>query len=85
VFDSNNHGRKTKEVHSYYYVTTNKQKYFFLLRDYPVDANNSDNIGLYSLLVVKKEYETKIWDGNQKIIYDGNQKIPYVGIYIPLE
>ena len=85
VFESNNYGHKTKEVSSYYYVNTDKQKYFFLLRDYPVDTDHPDNVGLYMLLVVKAEDEEKLWDGDQKILYDGNQKISHAGIYIPVE
>lgn len=85
VFESNSHGHKTKEVSSYYYVNTDKQKYFFLLRDYPVDTDHPDNVGLYMLLVVRAEDEEKIWDKSQKIIYDGNKKISHFGIYIPIE
>lgn len=85
VFESNDHGHKKKEVSSYYYVKTDKQKYFFLLRDYPVDTDHPDNVGLYMILVVKAEDEEKIYDGDQKILYDGNEKISHAGIYIPLE
>lgn len=85
VFESNNYGHKKKEVSSYYYVNTNKQKYFFLLRDYPVDTNHPDNVGLYMLLVVKAKDEEKIYDGDKKILYDGDKKISHAGIYIPLE
>ena len=85
VFESNDHGHKTKEVSSYYYVNTDKIKYFFLLRDYPVDTDHSNNVGLYMLLVVKAEDEANIWDGDQKILYDGDKKISHAGIYIPLE
>lgn len=85
VFESNNYGHNKKEVNSYYYVNTDKQKYFLLLQDYPVDADHPNNVGLYMLLVVKAEDEEKIYDGNQKILYDGNQKISHAGIYIPLK
>ena len=85
VFTSNDYGHKTKQINSYYFVNTDKQKYFFLLRDYSVDTDNSDNVGLYLLLVVKEEDEEKIWDENQKILYDGDQKISRVGIYLPLK
>lgn len=85
VFESNDYGHKTKEVSSYYDVNTDLQKYFFLLRDYPVDTDHPDNVGLYMLLVVKAEDEEKIWDGDQKIIYDGDQKLSHAGIYIPIE
>jgi len=85
VFESNEHGRKTKQINSYYDVSTDKQKYFFLMRDYPVDTEHPDNVGLYLLLIVKSEDEEKIWDGEQKIIYDGKVKIPRVGVYLPIK
>jgi hypothetical protein len=84
VFESNNHGHQTKEVSSYYYINTDKQKYFFLLRDYPVDTDHSDNVGLYMLLVVKAEDEKNIYDGDKKILYDGNRKLSHAGIYLPI-
>ncbi|WBW98150.1 DUF5104 domain-containing protein [Oceanirhabdus sp. W0125-5] len=85
VFESNNNGHKIKEVSSYYYVNTDKKKYFFLLEDYPVDTEHPNNVGLYMLLVVKAEDRKKIYDGEQKILFDGRKRIPRVGIYIPFE
>jgi hypothetical protein len=85
VFESNDYGHKKKEVSSYYYVNTDKHKFFFLLRDYPVDTDHPDNVGLYMLLVIRAEDEEKIYDGDQKILYDGDQKISHAGIYIPVE
>lgn len=85
VFESNDHGHVKKEVSSYYYVNTDKQKYFFLLQDYPVDTDHPDNVGLYLLLVVKSEDREKIYDGDKKILYDGNKDIPRVGIYLPIK
>lgn len=85
VFESNDHGHKKKEVSSYYYINTDKQKYFFLLQDYPVDTDHPDNVGLYMLLVVKAEDREKIYDGNQKILYDGDKEISHTGIYIPIK
>ncbi len=85
VYDSNDYGHKIKEVNSYYLVNTDKQKYFFLLRDYPVDTDHPDNVGLYLLLAVRAEDEEKIWDGDNKIIYDGDKKLSHAGIYLPIE
>lgn len=84
VFTSIDNGHKTKRINSYYFVNTDKQKYFFLLTDHSVDTNNSDNVGLYLILVVKAEDEEKIWDENQKILFDGNKELSRVGIYLPL-
>ncbi len=85
VFESNDHGHVKKEVSSYYYVNTDEEKYFFLLKDYPVDTDHSDNVGLYLLLVVKAEDREKIYDGSQKILYDGKKKISHAGIFLPLK
>lgn len=65
-------------------MTTDKQKYFFLIDDYPIDTDHPDNVGLYLLLIVKAEDRLKIYDGDQKILYDGDKEIPRAGIYIPL-
>lgn len=67
VSDSISDGIKKKEVRSYYYVITNKQKYFFLLHDHPVDTENTENVGLYMLLVIKVEDEEYFWDNKNKI------------------
>ncbi len=85
VFESNDHGEKKKEVSSYYYVNTDKQKYFFLLEDYPIDTDHPDNVGLYLLLAVKAEDREKIYDGTQKILYDGKIKLSHAGIYLPIK
>ncbi|MCR6546226.1 DUF5104 domain-containing protein [Dehalobacterium formicoaceticum] len=85
VFDSNDNGHKKKEVSSYYYVNTDKERYFFLLDDCTVDTDQPDNVGLYLLLVVKAEDREKIYDGDQKIIYDGYKRLTHAGIYIPLK
>jgi hypothetical protein len=85
VYESNDYGHKKKEVSSYYYVNTDKQRYFFLIRDYPIDTDSPDNVGIYLLLIVRAEDEEKIWDESQKILYDGNKKLSRAGIYIPIK
>jgi len=85
VFESNNYGHRTKQVNSYYYVMTEKQKIFFLIRDFPVDTDNPDNVGLYLLLAVRAENEEKIYDADQKVLYDGEEKLSRAGIYIPFD
>ena len=85
VFEENNYGHVKKEVNSYYYVNTDKQKYFFLLKDYPVYTDHPDNVGLYLFLVVKAEDREKIYDGDEKILYDGDKKLSPAGIYLPIK
>ena len=85
VSESNNYGHKKREVNSFYFLTTDTQKYFFLITDFPIDDDNPDNVGLYLLLVVKSEDREKIYDGDYKILYDGDNDIIRSGIYIPFE
>ena len=59
----------------YYYVTTDNQKYFFLIKEYPVDTDHPENVGFYLLLIVHEEDRLNIYDGEQKILFDG--KIEY--------
>ena len=83
VFDSNDRGKVTKKVHSYYYVDSDKDRYFILLRDYPVDTKTADNVGLHLLLVVKADDRLKIYDKDQKILFDGDKDIHRTGVYVP--
>ena len=85
VHETNDYGHKTKEVSSYYYVNTDKQKYYFLLEDNPVDTDHPNNVGLYMLLVVKADDRLKVYDQDQKILYNGDQEITHAGVYIPLK
>ena len=85
VFDSKDKENVKKKISAYYYVTTDKQKYFVLFDDYPADTAHPDNVGLYLLLVVRAEDEYKIWDGSQKILFDGKIDIPRAGIYLPIK
>lgn len=85
VTDANDYGKKSKEIHSYYYVSTENQTYFFMLWDCPINTKDINEEGLYMLLVVKESDEADIWDESNKIIYDGNKKLSHAGIYIPIE
>ena len=85
VFESIQDGNKVKEIHSYYLVNTENQEYFFLLVDYPVDTDHPENVGLYTLLVVREEDHYEIYDKSNKIIYDGDKKLTHAGIYLPIE
>lgn len=85
VFKSNHYGHNKKEINSYYYVTTDKGKYYFLFEDFPVDTDHPDNVGLYLLLVVKAEDRLKVYDHSQKILFDGEQEISRSGIYLPIK
>lgn len=57
--------------------------------DVPTDTSSPNNVGLYLLLVVKAEYEEKIWDEKEKILYtivNGEiEEIPHFGIYLPFK
>lgn len=55
VDETNNYGHKTKQHYSMYYVNTDKQEYIFYLIECTVDSDNPENIGLYTLRVIKAE------------------------------
>ena len=55
------------------------------LRNYPIDSINSNNEGLYMILIVREENEEDIWDTSKGIMYDGNKKLNQPGVYIPIE
>jgi hypothetical protein len=55
VYETTDHGHKTKKFNSMYYVNTDKQKYIFYLIEWTVDTDHPDNVGLYTLRVIKAE------------------------------
>jgi len=69
-------GNKMKELKSWFDVVTDKESYIFFLLDYPVDTFDSNNVGLYSLRVVKTSEE-------DTLTYWTDMKI--AGIYKPEE
>lgn len=77
VSETNNYGHKTKEVKSFYNVDTDKQEYLFFLLEYTVDTDHPDNVGLYTLRVIKAE------DKETQFGYWQDMKI--AGIYKPEE
>lgn len=70
-----NHGKKKVELKSWFSVITDEEKYMFFTLDYPQDTFDSDNVGLYTLRVVKE------CDKDTQMTYWQDMKIP--GIYIP--
>ena len=77
IGETNNHGHKVKESKAFYNVDTDKQKYLFFLLEYTVDTDNLDNIGLYTLRIIKAE------DKETQFGYWQDMKI--AGIYKPEE
>lgn len=68
-------GEKTTQSISWYDVTTDEVAYVFFTIECVEDTKNPDNIGLYTLAVVKKSEE------DSKLTYWQDMQIP--GIYIP--
>ncbi len=77
VNESIDNGQITKEYVSSYYVDTDQQAYLFLLIEYTVDTDHPDNVGLYTLRVIKAADE-----GNQ---FGYWQEMKIAGIYQPEE
>lgn len=68
-------GEKNTQSISWYDVMTDKMTYVFFIIECVEDTKNSDNIGLYTLRVVKKSEE------DSKLTYWQDMQVP--GIYIP--
>jgi hypothetical protein len=85
VSKSANYGEIVKEVSSYYFVKTDKGSYFFLINDFPVDDVNSNNEGLYMVLVVLAENRLDIFEPENEILYIDGEKVRTPGIYLPIK
>ena len=75
--DTINDGYRTQEIKTWYKVETDIQTYLFFLLDYTRDDKHPDNVGLYSLRVIKAE------DKDTQFTYWQDMIIP--GIYNPNE
>ncbi len=78
-----NHGKTVKEVDSFYNIETETESYFFLLNDFPVDEENSNNEGINMLLVVREENHDDIYE--EGILYKDGKGINPPGIYLPIQ
>ena len=64
--DSNSDGIIKSELKGFYRVTTDKEKYIIFFIDQLVDTENTDNVGLYMLQIIKLEDREKYFDwGNE--------------------
>lgn len=79
------YGKQTKEMWPSFYISTEKQKYYVVLRYFPIDSITPENEGLYMILIVKDKNRMDVWDETKKIMYDGDKKLSHAGIYIPIE
>lgn len=61
VYETINYGHKTMQLYSTYYVNTDIQEYIFDLIECIVDSDNLENIGLYTLRVIKAEDEETLF------------------------
>lgn len=62
-------GRHWKCMDSTYDVETSKQKYRFAIQDFTIDTADPDNVGIYSLYIIKMEDDT-----DQNFAYRGDGK-----------
>ena len=60
VYDSTEAGGKTKRLVTWYTLDTEEQTYLVLLVDYPIDTIDPQNAGLYAILVLRAEDESKL-------------------------
>jgi len=55
AYEDRNYGDIQKELDSTYDVTTSKQKYRFAIKEFTADTVNPDNVGIWSLYIIKME------------------------------
>lgn len=75
VSEKVDYGDKIKEVKTWYYVDTEKQKYLAFLFEYSAYTGHPDKVGLYALRLIKAEDKETQFESSK------NMKIP--GIYRP--
>jgi len=75
--ESIDHGKRTKNSCSWYYIDTDSEKYFIAFLEYLIDTENPEKIGLYMIYVVKAE------DEGQFRGFGPDTR--YAGIYTPEE
>jgi len=73
---SNDYGIRTAGSSYWFYVYTENDKYLFFLKEYTIDTENPENIGLYMLQVIKAEDKETQFDG-------GGPNTRCAGIYMP--
>lgn len=73
--ETNEYGIKTKKVRSFYKVETDVESYLVFLFEITEDTNNPENLGVYSLRVIREEDRDAQFTSWQDMV------IP--GIYMP--
>jgi len=63
-----NYGERQKRLDSTYDVETTEGKYRFAIEDYIIDTANPENVGIYSLYIIKAE------DTDEQMAYRGDEK-----------
>ncbi len=72
--ETNENGIKTKKVRSFYEVETNVEKYLVFLFEVAVDTNNPENLGVYSLRIIRAEDEDTHFKSWQEMVISGIYK-----------
>ncbi len=55
VSETNDHGKKTKEMKTWYNVKTDSNKYVVFILEYTEDTEHAENLGVYALRIVNEE------------------------------
>ncbi|GKX29601.1 hypothetical protein SH1V18_20810 [Vallitalea longa] len=72
-----NYGAKIKDIKSFYEVETDEENYLVFIMEYTEDTDHPDNVGVYTLRIIKAE------DKETEFTYWQDMAIP--GIYMPEE
>lgn len=71
VFDSAENGSITKQLITWYYLSTQEQNYLLLLVDYPIDTIDPENVGVYAMRILKEEDENKLTGALEDCVVPG--------------
>lgn len=82
-FDSSDSDYKIKLIKSYYYMSTNSEKYFILIENYAINTKNIDNQGVKCLIIVKADDRQKVFDRSENILFNETGRIDRYGVFIP--
>ena len=59
-YDSSGEHGRIKELIFWYGLTTDKEEYMVYFYDVPVDTSGDDNKGIHSLMIIRKDEESKL-------------------------
>lgn len=84
VFGTRENGKTKREVDSFYYITTDINKYYVVINDFQVDEFDTSNQGINMFLVVLSDDRLEVYKPENEILYKNGDKISPSGLYLPI-